>query len=112
MKARPEQEIINNIMHDLRTPMTSIKGFAYLLKNQDVMRDFEKRDHYIDLLNKNINKLCGTINDLSVSGARPLYLTAGFIIEEGYEHLGTSKLDTNLWLITAVLGGCLDLLRV
>lgn len=26
----------------------------------------------------------GTVNDLSVSGARPLYLTAGFIIEEGF----------------------------
>lgn len=33
--------------------------------------------------------VCGTVNDLSVSGARPLYLTAGFIIEEGFpiEHL-------------------------
>lgn len=28
--------------------------------------------------------VCGTINDLAVSGARPLYLTAGFIIEEGF----------------------------
>ncbi len=26
----------------------------------------------------------GTVNDLAVSGARPLYLTAGFIIEEGF----------------------------
>ncbi len=28
--------------------------------------------------------VCGTINDLSVSGAKPLYLSAGFIIEEGF----------------------------
>jgi len=28
--------------------------------------------------------ICGTVNDLAVSGARPLYLTAGFIIEEGF----------------------------
>src|SRR5262249_31997286 len=27
----------------------------------------------------------GTINDLAVSGARPLYLSAGFILEEGFE---------------------------
>lgn len=27
--------------------------------------------------------VCGTVNDLAVAGARPLYLTAGFIIEEG-----------------------------
>jgi hydrogenase expression/formation protein HypE len=28
--------------------------------------------------------VCGTVNDLSVSGATPLYMTAGFIIEEGF----------------------------
>lgn len=28
--------------------------------------------------------VCGTINDLVVSGAKPLYLSAGFIIEEGF----------------------------
>jgi hydrogenase expression/formation protein HypE len=34
----------------------------------------------------NIGKLavCGTVNDLAVSGAVPLYLTASFIIEEGF----------------------------
>jgi len=28
--------------------------------------------------------VCGTINDLVVSGAKPLYLSVGFIIEEGF----------------------------
>jgi len=28
--------------------------------------------------------VCGTVNDLAVSGARPLALTAGFILEEGF----------------------------
>lgn len=34
----------------------------------------------------NIGKLaiCGTVNDLAVSGAKPVYLTASFIIEEGF----------------------------
>lgn len=27
--------------------------------------------------------VCGTVNDLAMRGARPLYLTAGFILEEG-----------------------------
>jgi hydrogenase expression/formation protein HypE len=27
--------------------------------------------------------VCGTVNDLAVSGAKPLYLTASFVIEEG-----------------------------
>jgi len=34
----------------------------------------------------NIGKLaiCGTVNDLAVSGARPMYISASFIIEEGF----------------------------
>lgn len=34
----------------------------------------------------NIGKLavCGTVNDLAVSGAKPIYLSASFIIEEGF----------------------------
>ncbi len=34
--------------------------------------------------------VCGTVNDLAVSGAKPLALSAAFIIEEGF---GTSELD-------------------
>ncbi|CAM3897580.1 hydrogenase expression/formation protein HypE [Mesobacillus zeae] len=29
--------------------------------------------------------VAGTVNDLAVSGAKPLYLTCGFVIEEGFE---------------------------
>ncbi|WP_018248601.1 hydrogenase expression/formation protein HypE [Orenia marismortui] len=29
--------------------------------------------------------ICGTVNDLLMSGSRPLYITVGFIIEEGFE---------------------------
>ena len=34
----------------------------------------------------NIGKLsiCGTVNDLSCMGARPLYLSCAFVIEEGF----------------------------
>ena len=41
----------------------------------------------------NIGKLavCGTVNDLAMSGARPLYLSCGFIIEDG---LPLSLLET------------------
>ena len=40
----------------------------------------------------NIGKLsvCGTVNDLACMGARPLYLTCAFVIEEGFE---LSKLE-------------------
>ncbi|MCA9927242.1 MAG: hydrogenase expression/formation protein HypE [Anaerolineales bacterium] len=29
--------------------------------------------------------VCGTVNDVAMMGARPAYLTAGFILEEGFE---------------------------
>jgi hydrogenase expression/formation protein HypE len=29
--------------------------------------------------------VCGTVNDLSMAGAQPMYLTAGFILEEGLD---------------------------
>jgi hydrogenase expression/formation protein HypE len=36
--------------------------------------------------------VCGTINDLSVVGARPLYLTAGFILEEGLPYVDLERI--------------------
>src|SRR5574344_2597950 len=40
----------------------------------------------------NIGKIsiCGTVNDLSCMGAKPLYLTCSFVIEEGFP---IAKLD-------------------
>ena len=40
----------------------------------------------------NIGKLsiCGTVNDIACMGAKPLYLTCGFVIEEGFE---TARLE-------------------
>jgi len=36
--------------------------------------------------------VCGTVNDLSMSGAVPLYLSAGFIIEEGFSSADLKKI--------------------
>ncbi len=53
--------------------------------------------------------VCGTVNDLSMSGARPLYLSAGFILEEGFplaelkkivQSMKVAALDAGVQLIT------------
>lgn len=46
----------------------------------------------------NIGKLaaCGTINDLAVSGAKPLYLSVGLIIEEGFPTEELKEILTSL----------------
>jgi hydrogenase expression/formation protein HypE len=36
--------------------------------------------------------VCGTVNDLSMSGARPLYLSLSFIIEEGFSFTELKKI--------------------
>jgi hydrogenase expression/formation protein HypE len=46
----------------------------------------------------NIGKLavCGTVNDLAVSGAEPLYLSVSFIIEEGFPIKDLEKITESL----------------
>jgi len=36
--------------------------------------------------------ICGTVNDISMKGARPLYLSLGLIIEEGFSFLDLQKI--------------------
>lgn len=40
--------------------------------------------------------VCGTVNDLAVAGAKPLYLTVSFIIEEGFEIACLKKIILSL----------------
>jgi hydrogenase expression/formation protein HypE len=40
--------------------------------------------------------VCGTVNDLSVAGAAPIFLTAGFIIEEGFPLSDLKKIITSM----------------
>ncbi len=40
--------------------------------------------------------VCGTINDLSVAGAKPLYLSCSFIIEEGFDIKSLTKIAESI----------------
>ncbi len=40
--------------------------------------------------------VCGTINDLAVSGAKPLYLTASFIVEEGLSFASLNRITASM----------------
>jgi hydrogenase expression/formation protein HypE len=48
--------------------------------------------------------VCGTINDLSMSGARPLYLSAGFILEEGFPFRDLETIITSMQKTAAQAG--------
>ncbi|MFO7615050.1 MAG: hydrogenase expression/formation protein HypE [Bacteroidales bacterium] len=60
-----------------------------IIKIQDENLAFTTDSYVVDPIffpGGNIGKLaiCGTVNDLAVAGAVPLYISAGFIIEEGF----------------------------
>jgi hydrogenase expression/formation protein HypE len=49
----------------------------------------------------------GTVNDLSVSGATPLYLTAGFILEEGFPVADLTRVVGSMRDAAAAAGVCI-----
>lgn len=55
-------ELISNVSHDLKTPITCIKNYVYLLKNENLEQ--EKRNEYIDNLESYTNRLTTLIEDL------------------------------------------------
>ena len=65
-------------------------GDSAIIQGSNKLTAFTTDSYVVDPLffpGGDIGKLavCGTVNDLSVSGAVPVYLSAGFIIEEGLE---------------------------
>ncbi|MGE5224019.1 MAG: hydrogenase expression/formation protein HypE [Omnitrophica WOR_2 bacterium] len=48
--------------------------------------------------------VCGTVNDVAMSGATPLYLTAGFILEEGLDFETLSRVIASMQAAAAEAG--------
>lgn len=48
--------------------------------------------------------VCGTVNDLSMVGAKPLYLTAGFILEEGLPYADLERIVNSMARTAAEAG--------
>lgn len=59
---RLKTELITNVSHDLKTPLTSIINYVNLLKNNDISH--EERKRYIDILEKKSGRLKVLIEDL------------------------------------------------
>lgn len=59
---RMKTELISNVSHDLKTPLTSIITYVDLLKNENLCE--EERKKYIDTLDRNSLRLKTLIEDL------------------------------------------------
>ena len=72
------QDFISNVSHEIQSPLTSISGYASLLKNNELA--CEQRVHYIDVIEteaKRLSQLSNNLLKLSSleSNAQPLTLT-------------------------------------
>ena len=73
---RLKTELITNVSHDIRTPLTSIITYVDLLKNE---RDPEKIDEYVEILDQKSQRLKVLTDDLfdaakASSGSMPVHL--------------------------------------
>lgn len=58
-----KNELITNVSHDLRTPLTSIMGYVDLIKNMS-HEDGERFREYVDIIDKKSKSLNKLINEL------------------------------------------------
>ncbi|MDD6796402.1 MAG: histidine kinase dimerization/phospho-acceptor domain-containing protein, partial [Clostridiaceae bacterium] len=56
-------QFVANVSHELKTPLTSIKGFAETLK---YVEDDDTRNKFLDIINKEAERLSRLINDILV----------------------------------------------
>lgn len=56
-------EFVANVSHELKTPLTSIKGFAETLRN-GAINDDSARDKFLDIINIEADRLSRLINDI------------------------------------------------
>lgn len=71
------QDFISNVSHEIQSPLTSISGFAALLKNDSL--NLEKRKHYLNIIeteSKRLSKLSDNLLKLSALENNSLPLTS------------------------------------
>lgn len=57
-----KNELITNVSHDIKTPLTSIKNYVDLLSRDNISE--EERKKYIDIVNRHTDKLTMLLSDL------------------------------------------------
>jgi len=90
---RSKNELVTNVSHDLRTPLTSIIGYLGLI-DQDRYRDEVELRQYVQIAHAKAQRLNGLINDLfeytrmnsAAAPLRPTNVNLAEMMEQLLEH--------------------------
>ncbi len=61
---RMHKDFAANVSHELKTPLTAIKGFIETLQEMLVNNDTRKSERFLKIIDKNVNRMIELINDL------------------------------------------------
>ncbi len=65
---RMHKDFAANVSHELKTPLTTIKGFIETLQEMggthDIKSDHQQRENFLKIIEKNVNRMIELINDL------------------------------------------------
>jgi len=59
-----KDQFISIAAHELKTPLTSIHGFAQLLQNRKVANEFTKRNKYLKIMDHETKRLANLVGDI------------------------------------------------
>jgi two-component system, OmpR family, phosphate regulon sensor histidine kinase PhoR len=61
---RMHKDFAANVSHELKTPLTAIKGFIETLQEMLVNNDTQQSEKFLKIIEKNVNRMIELINDL------------------------------------------------
>jgi two-component system, OmpR family, phosphate regulon sensor histidine kinase PhoR len=58
------KDFASNVSHELKTPLTTIKGFIETLQGMSDSNSIKDRENFLKIIEKNVNRMIDLINDL------------------------------------------------
>ena len=93
-------EFVANVSHELKTPLTSIKGFSETLRYVD---DSETKNKFLDIIDKESERLTNLINDIlilsnieNIHKMESEYFNPGDVIENVLDMVKSQALKKNI----------------
>lgn len=64
---KEREKWISNISHDLKNPLTTIKGYAEIMADQDYEVSLEEQTKFAEIIKRNVDVIEGLVKDLNLS---------------------------------------------